>query len=52
MVGVIVGVQDVGDPQPSAVCDLEVDIDVESRIDDHRLPAVAQQVRGTSEISI
>jgi len=41
MVGMVVRVQDVGDPQPRAVSNLEIDVDVEARIDDHGLPTIA-----------
>ena len=54
VVGVVVGLEDVGDADPEVARQLEVLVDLEARID-HRGDArllVADEVRGTPEIVV
>ena len=52
VVGVVVSVDHVGDPQPLLAGDVEVDVDVEPRVHDHCLAGVADDVGRTSEVLV
>ena len=52
MVGVLVGVDRRGRSRALLARDLEVHVDVQARIDDDRLAAVAKHIGGAAQISI
>ena len=52
MVGVLVGVDHVGDPQPLLGGDLQVGVDVPARVDDDRLAGIPDHVRGATKVAV
>jgi hypothetical protein len=52
VVCVIVRLDDMRDSQALGASDLHVFLDLPARVDDHRLAAIPEQVRGTSEITM